>query len=143
MSNEKKLREYDLEPVVFCTKCYSLRIVYEPAIDADCCEDCGCSDTATTTIDNWEKLYESRYGRKFVKKNVDPKKSMIFNLSIEELKEYFYDQPSWRSLIMAFYPTFPGGLGKLDSIILFFDKVIKDGRLDELRELLVKNLKEK
>lgn len=44
---------------------------------------------------------------------------------------------------MTFYPTFPGGLGKLDSIILFFDKVIKDGRLDELRELLVKNLKEK
>jgi hypothetical protein len=143
MSDQEKLKEYDLEPVVFCTRCYSLRIVYEPAIDADCCGDCGCSDTAETTIENWEKLYEKRYGHKYVTRNSDPQKTMVYNMSIEELKENFYDQPSWKDIIISLYPTFPGGIGKLDSIILFFDKLIKDGRLDELRQILVKKLKEK
>ena len=139
MPYPEKHINYDDEPIVFCSRCYSLKIKYEEAIDSDCCMDCGCSDILETSIDNWERLYEKRYGHKYVVKNNNPKDSMIFKLSLNELKEKVYKNPSWKEIIHCIYPHFPGGLGKADSIILFFDKLIKDNKIDALRYTLLNN----
>ena len=40
MSVEKVGQNYDDEPVVYCSRCYSLKIKYEEAIDSDCCMEC-------------------------------------------------------------------------------------------------------
>jgi hypothetical protein len=39
------------------------------------------------------------------------------------------------------YPRFPGGFGKADSIVLFFDKLAKDNKLDDLRVTMMKYIK--
>lgn len=60
MSNlqENKNINYDDEPVEYCSRCYSLKIVHEDSIDADCCMECGSTDISSASIDTWEKLYE-------------------------------------------------------------------------------------
>jgi len=131
-------REYDSEPVKYCSKCYSLKIKYEDAIDAEWCADCGSSDILEAPVEEWEEKYKQRYGHKFVTKNEDPKKSLIFKMSFKELKYKVSDSPSWRKIIHAIYPRFPGGLGRVDSILLFFDKIVNDGKVDDLRMLLLK-----
>ena len=141
MSTEDPFNTYDLEPVRFCARCYSLKIKYEEALDTDCCMECGCSDTETATIEEWESLFERRYGHKYVIKGNDPKKSPIFQLSISKLKERVFESPSWRAIIKTLYPRFPKKLSKAESIILLFDKLIRDNRLDDLRLLLMKYLK--
>ena len=138
MPDLNKLKEYDEEPVTYCAKCYSLKIKYEEAIGSDCCMDCGCSDTVTSSIEEWERLYEKRYGHKFTEKSNDLRKSLVFQMPLKELEDRVCDCPSWKKIIKEFYPSFPQGLSKADSIILFFDKVIKENRLDESRYLLIK-----
>lgn len=139
--NKNATDNYDLEPVTYCPRCYSLKIKYEEEIDADCCMECGCSDTKTTTIGEWEKLYEGRYGRKYVVKSNDPRKSIIFNLPMDKLKARVFNSPQWLSIIKTLYPHFPNGLSKADSVILLFDKLVKDGKLDDLRYTLLKYYK--
>jgi hypothetical protein len=134
--HEQKV-DYDLEPVKYCAKCYSLKIRYEEAVDSECCMDCGCSDTLTTSIDNWEKLYEGRYGHKYVVKSNNPKNSPLFKLPLSKLKIKLYDCPEWFTIIRKLYPDFPRGLGKVDSIILLFDKIYRDNKLDDLRLLML------
>lgn len=138
---EEPFNAYDLEPVRFCARCYSLKIKYEEAIDADCCMDCGSSDTLTASIEEWENMYERRYGRKFVMKSNDPKRSPIFKLPISKLKDKVFESPSWRAIIKTLYPKFPKRLDKAESIILLFDKLVRDNRIDDLRLLLIKYLK--
>lgn len=140
MEPDKK-EDYNAEEVLYCARCYSLKIVYEEAIDADCCGDCGCSDILSCSIDEWEELYKNRYGKKFVDRKTDPKKSYVFGLSMDGLKNEVYSSPSWVEIIHRMYPTFPGGLGKFDSIILFFDKLIKDNKMNDLRLLLLEYIK--
>ena len=130
--------DYDLEPVKYCARCYSLKVKYEEAIDSDCCMECGCSDMAESSIYEWEKLYEKRYGHKYTVKNDNPRDSLIFNLPLKELKKKVFESPAWIAIIHAIYPGFPGGLSKTDSVILFFDKLIKDNQLDSLKFLLLK-----
>ena len=139
MPDHQNPNDYDSEPVRYCARCYSLKIKYEEAIDSDCCMECGCSDMRESTIDEWERLYEKRYGQKYVVKTTDPTKSFVFKLPLDKLKEKVYDSPLWRDIIRALYPRFPGGLGKADSIILFFDKLIKDRKLDDLKLYLFRN----
>ena len=80
MPDQNKMSDYDSEPVVYCAKCYSLRIKHEDIIDADCCMDCGCSDIRETDINNWEKMYERRYGKKFTKKGENIKNHPLLGL---------------------------------------------------------------
>lgn len=138
MSGRNKVSEYDSEPVVFCARCYSLKIKYEEAIDAECCMDCGCSDVREASIEEWEKLYEHRYGKKYVVRSNDPRKTPIFKMPLTKLKMYVYDHPSLDYIIHHLYPRFPKGLSKADSVILLFSSLIRDNRLDELRLLLIK-----
>ena len=144
MSDKTNKTDYDSDPVEYCSKCYSLKIKYIDAIDSDCCMECGCSDVATaSSIYEWEKLYERRYGHKYTVKSNDPRKSLLFKMSIERLKTTLYRHSLCDSIIKEMYPKFPGGLSKADSVILFFDKVIKENRIDELRLTLIKNLKQR
>ena len=129
---------YDSEPVKYCSKCYSLKIRYEEAIDSECCAECGSSDISEDSVYVWEKKYEQRYGHKFAVKNEDPTKSHIFKLSMPKLKAKVCDCPRWREIIYHIYPNFPGGWGKADSLILFFNKLYEDDRMDDLRLLLLK-----
>lgn len=130
-------KDYDTEPVQYCARCYSLKIKYEETINSDYCTECGCLDTLTSDIHTWETLYERRYGKKYVTRGSDPKKTLVFMMPIDKLKTKVYQHPKWREIIKKIYPGFPGGLGKEDSVILFFDKIIKDNRLDDLRMLML------
>lgn len=136
-SDRNKNSDYDSEPVRYCPKCYSLKIRFEEAIGTECCMDCGCSDIEETTISDWERLYEQRYGHKFVQKDSNPRNHPIFRTTVRELKNLVYENPSYWKIIKRMYPKFPGGLGRADSVIMFFDKLSKDNRIDELRMLLL------
>lgn len=61
--------EYNSIPVFFCKNCLSLRIINLDDF-VDYCDDCGCTSTDTTNIEDWEKMYENKYGKPFnIKKN--------------------------------------------------------------------------
>lgn len=137
MSSAEKLQDYDEEPVEYCSRCYSLKIKYEEAIDSDCCMDCGCSDILTTTIHHWEDLYKNRYGHKFTERGTDPKNSPIFKLPIRKLKEKVFYREDYKDIIFKLYPRFPKKLSKAESVILLFDKLMRDNRLDDLRLILM------
>lgn len=142
MTNPKQDKDYDEEPVVYCTRCYSLKIKYEESIGMDCCEDCGCTDFKTADFDDWEKLYKARYGHKFVEEKGNIRNSPIFKMSNDQLKDKVYENAEWREICHALYPTFPRWLSKIDSVILLFAKLYQDSRLDDLRmELLNRNKK--
>lgn len=141
MDNQERPNDYDAEPVKFCAKCYSLKVKYEEATDSDYCGDCGCTDILEAPFEVWEQKYEGRYKHKFAEKNEDPKKSFIFSLSIEKLKQKVYDSENWREIIKSIFPRFPGGYGKADSVILFFDTVVKQNKVEELKLLLFKLFK--
>lgn len=130
--------EYDEEPVIYCAKCYSLKIKHDDSVDSDYCEACGCSDTRTADIFTWENLYERRYGHKFVEKSNDPRKSSIFRLSIEELKKMTYSHLLLDEIIKTLYPRFPGGLVREERVVVLFDRLLRDNRLDDLKHLLLR-----
>lgn len=136
MPKHSNTKEYDAEPVVYCARCYSLNIKYEEAIDSDCCGECGCTDTITSTFEEWDRLYQARYGKKFVEEQSNIRNSPVFKMSITKLKEKVFKNPYWRVIISKLYPKFPGGLGKADSLILLFDKLSKDNKIDDLRYIL-------
>lgn len=137
MTRKEKIDDYNSEPVTFCSKCYSLKVKYEDSLGLDYCMDCGCSDVTTSSIEEWERLYESKYGKKFVTKSHDPKTTYIFNLSLGKLKKMVYESDEWKDIIHALYPRFPQGLSRIDSVLLLFDKLIKDNKMDNLRSLLL------
>lgn len=130
-------QDYDSEPIKYCARCYSLKIKYEDSIDAEYCADCGCLDSSVSDVHTWERLYEKRYGKKYLVDSYDPKRTLVFKMSIGELKTRLFSHPRCMDIIRAMYPRFPGGLGKADSVILFFDRVIKDNKLDALRMRLL------
>lgn len=141
MSEQEKINDYDSEPIAFCANCLSLKIKHEDSIDMDYCSDCGSSEIMEAPVEQWEVLYEKKYGKKYVVKGNDPKKSPVFKLTISKLMDKFSNLPNWRVIIYNMYPRFPGGFGKADSIVLFFDKLAKDNKLDDLRVTMMKYIK--
>ena len=136
MSNHVKSNDYDSEPVAYCARCYSLKIKHEDTLDVDCCAECGSTDIQEASIEKWEKMYERRYGHKLTQKTEDPKKTYFFKLTTKELMDKVSNSIKWREIIKNIYPHFPGGYGKADSIVLFFDTLIKQNRLGELQLFL-------
>lgn len=141
MSVEERNQDYDSEPVKYCARCYSLKIKYEESIDSECCGDCGSSDILEAPIKEWERRYERKYGHKFTQKEEDPKKTFIFKLPLEKLKVKVYESTHWKDIIKAIYPNFPDGYGRADSIILFFDTIVRQNKINELRLQLYKRFK--
>lgn len=66
-SQEKKLskEEYNQEPVYYCKRCLSLKIV---ALNdyTDYCDTCGSINIDKTSIHNWEELYMNKYNKKYI-----------------------------------------------------------------------------
>ena len=64
MANQKS-DKYDNEPVYYCTRCKSLRIIHIKGESIDYCEECGCAEIARTSINEWLKLKrkENKNGR--------------------------------------------------------------------------------
>jgi hypothetical protein len=141
MSSADSHNDYDLEAVKYCSSCYSLKIKYDESIDDDYCVDCGCTDISEAPIERWEQLYQGRYGCKFTQKSNNIKESFIYKMTIQELKGFLLDNNIWKDAISKFYPRFPGGLSRADSIILFFDQIVKDKKLDELKEFVISKTK--
>lgn len=126
---------YDEEPVVYCTKCYSLKIKYEETIDSDCCMDCGSTETAETSIHQWEELYKQRYGHKYIEKG-NPRNSLYFTMPLKKLRDLVYHCKLLPFIIKRFYPEMPKGLTKTEAINVLFNKLNKENQLDDLRYLL-------
>lgn len=141
MDIPEKINTYDEEPVRFCAKCYSLKVKYEEATDSEYCGDCGCTDMLEAPFEVWEKKYEGRYKHKFAERNEDPRKSFIFKMPISKLKQKVYDSDKWKEIIKTIFPRFPEGYSKADSVILFFDAIIKHNKIEELKLLLYKLFK--
>lgn len=97
---------------------------------------CGCSEIAEASIEEWEKKYKDRYGHNYIEKNTNPEYSRIRNLSMSDLKQELYNNPDCMNIIRYMYPEFPRYLSLIDSVLLFFDKICKDGRIGELRSNL-------
>lgn len=141
MSEQEKLKDYDSEPIAFCAKCFSPKIKHEASIDMDFCGDCGCSSIRESSVYEWEALYERKYGHKYVVKGTDPKKNPVFKLSVPQLMDKLYNLTQWKNIILSLYPRFPGGFSKADSVVLFFDKLVKDNKLTDFRLKLMEYIK--
>ena len=132
---------YNEEPVCYCANCFSLKIQHEDSLDIDYCADCGCSDIRESPISSWEQLYARRYGKYYVSRRTDPKRAKVFSMPIDSLKAKVYESPYLRRIINALYPVFPKGLKRSEAVITLFDKIVKDGRVNDLRLELIKYIK--
>lgn len=56
--------DFNKEPVHFCTHCLSLRVKTIETFDY--CDTCNSTDIESTDIHTWEKMYEDRYGVKYL-----------------------------------------------------------------------------
>lgn len=102
--------------------------------NSDFCKSCGCTEISQTDIRTWERLYESRYGHKYVERPADPVRARIGTLTWEELKRMFCTHRCCEGIIWQMYPRLSRRLPKADAMLLFFDKVMKDGRIEELKD---------
>ncbi len=141
MSEQTQNNDYDSEPVVYCTKCYSLKIKYDESIDSDYCAECGCLETNEIPFEEWEALYESRYGHKYTIKSNDPRKSPIFKMSLEKLKNKLYNSPFWEVIMHDLYQYVPRGISKADKILWFFDKIAKDNKVEDFKLSLINRIR--
>lgn len=61
--------DYNMEPVFYCKNCLSLRIRDVEHIDnSEYCDECGSTDIQQTSIEEWEALYQTKYGHRFLDK---------------------------------------------------------------------------
>lgn len=58
--------DYNNELVFYCKACLSLKIRYTNKLNY--CDKCGSTDIAQCSIEDWERLYENKYGFKYLNK---------------------------------------------------------------------------
>lgn len=58
------VENFNEEPVLYCTRCLSLRIRGMKNIEY--CDQCGSVDVAITNIYDWEERYKKKYKKDFV-----------------------------------------------------------------------------
>lgn len=67
MGNNMQENDYNQEPVFFCKKCLSLKIRDVEHLDnSEYCDSCGSTDIAQTSIEHWDTLYVTRYGKHYI-----------------------------------------------------------------------------
>lgn len=60
---QEKQADYNSEPVYYCPRCLSLKIMGVPGIEGlDYCDDCGCTQPEQSSIEEWQKKYREKYG---------------------------------------------------------------------------------
>lgn len=136
MSSPLEIEDYNEEPIQYCKRCLSLKIKHEDAVASDYCGDCGCTDIQEASIYEWENLYRIKYKHDFIKKTDNYGHSIYYNMPIKKLKMKLYNSLNCEFIIKTLYPNFPKGLSKAESVIVFFDKLSKDHKIDTLRQLL-------
>lgn len=53
--------------VAYCPHCLSLAIrVIDRAFESDYCDECGNTQIEIADFDTWEKMYEEKYGHKYL-----------------------------------------------------------------------------
>lgn len=58
--------EYNKEPVYFCSKCLSLRILTIGKAQENYCDSCGSMKISSSSFEEWENKYINKYGHKYV-----------------------------------------------------------------------------
>lgn len=59
--------EYDEEPVYYCKRCLSLNIRQMPILNhQDYCGECGSAEVGYVDIEEWNRLYEEKYGHPYI-----------------------------------------------------------------------------
>lgn len=61
-------QEYNDIPVHYCTECLSLKVRYLKD-EGNYCDHCHSTDTKEAHIHDWEKMYQEKYGKKFINNN--------------------------------------------------------------------------
>lgn len=61
----EKQSKFNEEPVYYCKHCLSLKILNLDD-STSYCDPCGSTDIGVTDIHTWEKMYEEKYGKKFL-----------------------------------------------------------------------------
>ena len=56
----------DEDKVLYCPTCLSLSILGVEGIDICYCGKCGCTDIREIDFEEWDKLYQKKYGKKFL-----------------------------------------------------------------------------
>jgi Fe2+ or Zn2+ uptake regulation protein len=70
---EELQKNYNSEPVYYCSHCLSLKIRDAGLPDLLYCDDCGSADILSTDIEHWENLYKDKYGFRYLDKNYNKK----------------------------------------------------------------------
>lgn len=66
---EERKRQYNDEQIYYCKNCLSLRVRDVAHIEnSEYCDECGSTNIQQTTIEEWETLYKTKYGHKFLDK---------------------------------------------------------------------------
>lgn len=61
----KKAVDYNDEPVYYCKRCLSLKIMRMKGFDDICyCDKCGSTDIESAQIEEWQAMYNERYNKK-------------------------------------------------------------------------------
>ena len=65
----KPHNDYNNEPVFYCKHCLSLDVRYVLDMkDSEYCDDCGSTDIAECSIEEWENLYRNKFGHNHLDK---------------------------------------------------------------------------
>lgn len=55
--------DYNSIPIHYCRECLSPKIMRVAGMDdASYCDDCGCTDIAQASVEEWETLYKAKHG---------------------------------------------------------------------------------
>ena len=66
-STESLPNDYNAIPVLYCKHCLALKVRNVPTVeDSDYCDECGSTDIGECSIEEWENLYKSKYGHKYL-----------------------------------------------------------------------------
>ncbi len=58
---------YNEEQVFYCTQCLSLKIRFIEEVEhSEYCDECGNTNISKTSIEEWETLYQNKYGHKLI-----------------------------------------------------------------------------
>ena len=58
---------YDDEPVHYCDRCLSLKVMYlDEDSDDTYCGDCGCTEIKETNIHVWKNMYKNKYKHNYL-----------------------------------------------------------------------------
>lgn len=63
MINSRNTKDdYNSEPVFYCKNCLSLRVMILDD-DTEYCDECGCTEMESSSIEDWQKLYNKKYNK--------------------------------------------------------------------------------